>query len=112
MEFYKDFTVCKNCGATCYLNNFYCEDCANELFEAECGINSQLIEENEILEKALKLACQEADNLLIKHEGWRFGLASENNFDKYFELEKKGLEIQGHCDYFKQQAGKEMNNGN
>lgn len=70
----------------------------------------KLTHENKLLAKALELACREADNLLIKHEGWRFGLASENNFDKYDELEQKGLEIQGHCDYFKQQAEEEINN--
>ena len=54
---YRDFTVCKNCGANCYLNNSYCEDCANELFEAECGINSQLMEENKILKDTIKTIC-------------------------------------------------------
>ena len=87
------------------------DDC-HKLIAHLCVQIIDLTHENKILKKALKLACREADDLLIKHEGWRFGLASENNFDKYFELEQKGLEIQGHCDYFKQQAEKEINNGN
>ena len=74
MELYRDFTVCKNCGATCYSNNFYCEDCANELFEVECGINKQLIEENEILKKALKLAREYMFNVMcaddVPFESW------------------------------------------
>ena len=30
-KMYRDFTVCENCGETCYLGNKYCEDCANKL---------------------------------------------------------------------------------
>lgn len=57
----RDFTVCENCGGNCYLGNKYCEDCANELWEVECNINSDycdVLSENELLKKALELACE------------------------------------------------------
>ena len=75
-----------------------------ELYLQKCFESDYLKEQLAITEKALELACEEADDLLIKSEGWIFGLCREGSFDKYSELEKKGFEIQGQCNYFKEKA--------
>ena len=45
---YRDFTVCKKCGGTCYIGNMFCEDCANKLFEEKLDLIEEL--KNKILE--------------------------------------------------------------
>ena len=98
------FSLCHNCGEPCFAQNYYCEDCANELFEAECGINEQLIEENKLLAKALELAC---NNSSFEDTCDYCSYCKEVGCPKYCETEQ-GFEVKQAMNYFKQQAEKEL----
>lgn len=77
----RDFTVCENCGGNCYIGNKYCEDCANELWEVECQINSDTLFENKILEQALELACKDVKYCkeMWFYEKWGEGITYDVN---------------------------------
>lgn len=91
------FSLCHNCGEPCLAQNYYCEDCANELFDVECDKNEQLIEENKILAKALELACKQVEYVPLEDDFLSIGLFGEN--------------VGEIVAYFKQKAEKEMSNG-
>lgn len=69
-QLYRDFTVCKRCGGTCYLGNDYCEDCVNEMWQK------------------LKTFAKERMDYLNEYED-DLAIGYELTLDKMQELEKE-----------------------
>lgn len=85
-QLYRDFTVCKRCGATCYLGNDYCEDCVNEMWQKlkEFIKNTKVKADKEVEENLYG-----DENIFECHRASaRFGICCDI-LDKMQELEKE-----------------------
>lgn len=64
-----------------------------------------------VLERALELACIDANDFIVLGEGCWFGACNTENYENFTILEKTNddkLMAKAHCDYFKSQAKQEI----